>query len=91
MSKKCFGSTNAIRLIAVTLLTLIFVERPLKAYADPGSGLLVWQLLGAVVVGAVCQTRRAVKRIKTLVSSEAPPEEQRETALTKAGAAGRPS
>ena len=41
--------------LALRALTLaIFLEIPLKAYADPGSGLLLWQ----VAVGLVYQVRK---------------------------------
>ena len=46
------------------LFLLIFAEVPLKAYADPGSGLLLWQIVAAVFVGAVYQARKAFSRIK---------------------------
>jgi hypothetical protein len=52
--------------MTLTLVAIIFVERPLHAYADPGSGLLAWQLLGAVVVGALYQLRRLIRRIRGL-------------------------
>ena len=66
MPKKRCLSTNAAKLLAVTLIALVFVERPLEAYADPGSGLLMWQLLGAVILGAAYQVRRAVQKLRGL-------------------------
>jgi len=45
--------------LALRALTLaIFLEIPLKAYADPGSGLLLWQVAGAFFVGLVYQVRK---------------------------------
>ena len=64
MLNRRFLSTHSARLLAVTVIALIFVERPLEAYADPGSGLLVWQLLGAVVIGAVYQVRRMFQKLR---------------------------
>jgi hypothetical protein len=65
MPNKCFTlSSTAIRLMTLTLVAMIFVERPLHAYADPGSGLLAWQLLGAIIVGAMYQVRRLIRRIR---------------------------
>ncbi len=40
------------------VLLLVFLEIPLKAYADPGSGLLLWQLIGAFFLGLVYQVRK---------------------------------
>ena len=40
----------------VTLM--VFLEAPLKAYADPGSGLLLWQLAGAFFLGLVYHVRK---------------------------------
>ncbi|MGA1994205.1 MAG: hypothetical protein ABSH45_00375 [Bryobacteraceae bacterium] len=57
-----------VRLILTTVFSLGFLlicaEVPLKAYADPGSGLLLWQIVAAVFVGAVYQARKAFSRIK---------------------------
>lgn len=71
MLRKCFTSSQALRLIVVTLIALIFVERPLQAYADPGSGLLLWQLLGAVIVGGVYQARRIFRKLRSFATPEA--------------------
>lgn len=40
------------------LTLLVFLEVPLKAYADPGSGLLLWQLAGAFFLGLLYQVRK---------------------------------
>ena len=60
--------------MTLTLIALVFVERPLHAYADPGSGLLAWQLLGAVVVGAMYQLRRVIRRIRGFGASDNSPD-----------------
>jgi hypothetical protein len=79
MPKKWFNlPATALRLLAVTFIALIFVERPLRAYADPGSGLLAWQLLGAVVLGAVYNFRRVLRRLKGFVRTK--PQASPETA-----------
>ena len=45
--------------MALRVLTLlIFFEAPLKAYADPGSGLLLWQLAGAFFLGLIYHVRK---------------------------------
>ena len=69
MNRKFFTSTHAARLLAVTLVALIFVERPLQAYADPGSGLLMWQVLAAVVIGAGYQVRRLVFKLRSFAAN----------------------
>ncbi|MGP8245594.1 MAG: hypothetical protein ACLQVN_13875 [Bryobacteraceae bacterium] len=43
---------------------LICAEVPLKAYADPGSGLLLWQIVAAVFLGGVYQARKALSWIR---------------------------
>lgn len=73
MPKKRYLSTHAVvRLLAVNLISLIFVERPLQAYADPGSGLLMWQLLGAVVIGAGYQVRRMIQKVRHFALNQKP-------------------
>jgi hypothetical protein len=39
---------------------LVFFEREAKAYADPGSGALLWQILVAGFLGSLFYVRRAV-------------------------------
>jgi hypothetical protein len=62
---------SALKLVTAVLIALIFVERPLHAYADPGSGLLAWQLLGAVIIGAAYQIRRITVKLKGFFASRA--------------------
>lgn len=52
------------RAAAAALILMIFAEVPLKAYADPGSGLLVWQIVGAFFVGSAWQIRRFFSRVR---------------------------
>jgi hypothetical protein len=44
----------------VVLFAFLFaaIEQPASAYADPGSGLLLWQVAGAAFVGFMFQIRR---------------------------------
>jgi hypothetical protein len=47
------------------LLALLFVGAlPLRAYTDPGSGLLIWQMAGAFFVGCVYQLRKFLIRLR---------------------------
>lgn len=45
-------------LLLRVLTLLVFLEAPLKAYADPGSGLLLWQLAGAFFLGVAYHIRK---------------------------------
>ena len=51
-----YRPSTSIAFRVVTLL--VFLEAPLRAYADPGSGLLLWQLAGAFFLGLVYQVRK---------------------------------
>jgi hypothetical protein len=57
---------HSARLLFVLAVALVFAERPLHAYADPGSGLLMWQLLGAFFFGAMFQARRVFNKLRSL-------------------------
>ena len=54
-------SANTILRIATLL---VFLETPLKAYADPGSGLLLWQVAGAFFLGMLYQVRKFFGRLR---------------------------
>ena len=46
------------------LALMIVTVAPLQAYADPGSGMLIWQVVGAFFVGCVYQVRKFLIRIR---------------------------
>jgi hypothetical protein len=46
------------------LALLIVTTTPLQAYTDPGSGLLLWQIGGALVVGCLYQVRKFFARFR---------------------------
>lgn len=53
------------RLLSIVLTVLLLTalsERPAYAYADPGSGALMWQALMAAVAGAAFYFRRFLSR-----------------------------
>lgn len=51
--------------LLTALLAILFVGAlPLKAYTDPGSGLLIWQMAGAFFVGCVYQLRKFLIRLR---------------------------
>ena len=58
------GDKAIFRAALAALILMIFAEVPLKAYADPGSGLLVWQIFGAFFVGSAWQVRRFFSRVR---------------------------
>jgi hypothetical protein len=43
---------------ALTVALVFAAEQPLAAYADPGSGALLWQILVAAFVGAMFYLRK---------------------------------
>ena len=69
--------TNKIKFYAATaamFLALSFaLERPAYAYVDPGSSLLIFQSLSAIVTGTLFYFRR---RIKSIFSRSLPSEQE---------------
>jgi hypothetical protein len=57
MRRECKRSTICLQMGGLLLL-LAASERPLKAYADPGSGALIWQVLVAAFIGVLYYIRR---------------------------------
>ena len=59
--------TNKLKYFALTLMLFIALgltcERQAHAYIDPGSGLLIFQSISAVVSGALIYFRRRIKNI----------------------------
>ena len=49
---------NAVRSCAFALILLVAFEKPAAAYADPGTGALLWQMLAAGFVGVIFYFRR---------------------------------
>jgi hypothetical protein len=68
--------TYKIRCFAITLMLLIALsfafERQAHAYVDPGSGLLIFQGISAVVSGALIYFRRRIKNLFTKSRPTAP-------------------
>ena len=65
-----------LRYCAITLMLLIALsftfERQAHAYVDPGSGLLIFQGISAVVSGALIYFRRRIKNLFTKATPTAP-------------------
>jgi hypothetical protein len=61
--------THKLKYFAITLLLLITLslvfERQAHAYVDPGSGLLIFQGISAIVSGALIYFRRRIKSLFT--------------------------
>ncbi|MCC6589396.1 MAG: hypothetical protein IT168_22040 [Bryobacterales bacterium] len=47
-----------IQSMMVFLFLLAAIEAPVFAYGDPGTGLLLWQLAGAALLGVMFRLRR---------------------------------
>jgi hypothetical protein len=58
-------SLQTLRLLPLLLLLLVATERQAKAYTDPGTGALIWQMLVAGFVGALFYVRRFTSWFKT--------------------------
>ena len=52
------------RSMARVLALLVVAVMPLHAYTDPGSGLLIWQVVGAFFVGCLYQVRKFLIRLR---------------------------
>jgi hypothetical protein len=61
--------TYKLKYLALTLMLLIALsfafERQAYAYVDPGSGLLIFQGISAIVSGALIYFRRRIKNLFT--------------------------
>jgi hypothetical protein len=68
--------TYKLKYFAITLMLLITLsfafERQAHAYVDPGSGLLIFQGISAVVSGALIYFRRRIKNLFTKSQPTAP-------------------
>ena len=58
------------------MLLSLLVAAPLLAYADPGSGILIWQMLLAGIAGALFYLRRLLRgRRDRTEKKTSPPDE----------------
>ena len=57
---------NINRIIQLSLLLLLTLPSLAHAYTDPGSGLLLWQMLGSFCIGLLFNLKRIVIYIKGL-------------------------
>lgn len=67
-----------LKYVAVTAALFVALgfalERPAYGYVDPGSSLLMFQTLGAIVTGALFYLRRRIKALFTRTSADKPAE-----------------
>ena len=56
------------RCVAYTLVLFLTMPATAHAYADPGSGLLLWQLLGSFLIGLSFYFRRIIAFIKRVLA-----------------------
>ena len=67
MDPSCFPekcSHNGWRLAALVLLVSFATEHEARAYTDPGSGMLIWQMVVAGFVGVMFYLRRITSWFK---------------------------
>jgi hypothetical protein len=50
--------------ISLLLVLLAAAVQPLYGYTDPGSGLLLWQMVGAAFVGSVFYLKRFFGKLR---------------------------
>jgi hypothetical protein len=58
MKRNSSGSTGHRHLILAASVCLLMAEMPARAYTDPGSGALLWQVLVAGFVGGLFYFRK---------------------------------
>jgi hypothetical protein len=59
-----FRFRNAVKVLFLVVLVMFATEREARAYADPGSGALIWQMLAGVFVGIGFYFRRITSWFK---------------------------
>jgi hypothetical protein len=58
--------SNAIGTLASLLLITFATEHQARAYVDPGSGALIWQLMGGAFIGLLFYARRIVSWFRSM-------------------------
>jgi len=59
-----FSTLRYASCLGVFFLLLIAAERPARAYTDPGTGTMLFQLLAAAFFGAWFYVRKIIQRLK---------------------------
>jgi hypothetical protein len=56
---------SSFKFLPLLLALLVVAERPAKAYTDPGTGALIWQMVAAAFVGVVFYLRKFTSWFRT--------------------------
>ena len=64
-NQKNYGDFIALKPVIAVTIALLFSEKPLYGYTDPGSGTLIWQIIVAGIVGVGFEFNRLKKRVQT--------------------------
>jgi uncharacterized membrane protein YgdD (TMEM256/DUF423 family) len=64
MTGSRYSDNHSAYLVFRALALLIVAAVPLRAYADPGSGWMLWQIGGAAFLGFIYQVRKLVTRLR---------------------------
>jgi hypothetical protein len=64
------GYNNKTRQLTIITATLLLLALPQmgKAYVDPGSGAMLWQIAAATVIGGLFYVRRFFSKIRDMMS-----------------------
>lgn len=58
------SDSQSAHLLPRVIVLLLVAAVPLKAYADPGSGIMLWQLGGAFLFGCLYHIRKFLIRLR---------------------------
>ena len=64
MTDHCHSDNQSAHTLLRVAALLLVAAFPLKAYADPGSGLMIWQIAGAFFLGCIYQVQKFLVRIR---------------------------
>lgn len=62
------SNIGAYRVLFLVLLLGLMMEREAKAYTDPGSGILLWQVIASAFVAGLFYVRRIIDWIRKRIS-----------------------
>jgi len=64
MTRHRHSDSQFAHIVPRVVALLLVAAFPLKAYADPGSGLMIWQIAGAFFLGCLYQAQRFLIRLR---------------------------
>ena len=64
MLRRRRSNSQSAHLLSRVVVLLLVAALPLKAYADPGSGIMLWQLGGAFLFGCLYHVRKFLIRFR---------------------------